>query len=215
MSTRLAVVLCLVFIAFSLAFSLSVYDQLPERMASHWNSEGQVDGYMGRFWGVYLMPAVMIGIFLLFLVIPAIDPLKANISNFRTTFNVFMATMVAFLGYVHLLTVLWNLGRRDFEMGTAILPAIGLVFIIAGVLMRRAKRNYFIGIRTPWTLSSDRVWERTHRVGSVFFVASGLLAMLAVFLPAYGIWLILLPVLGGVIFLVLYSYLLYRNETEA
>ena len=172
MSTRTTIFATIFLIAFSATFSISVFDRLPDQMASHWNTANQVDGYMSRFWGAFLMPFVAIGMLAMFLVIPNIDPLKANIAKFREYFNAFIVLMVAFLVYMHILTILWNLGYDQFNMSTAMLPALGLIFVFAGIMMRQAKRNFFIGIRTPWTLSSDRVWDETHRIGSTLFIAS-------------------------------------------
>jgi uncharacterized membrane protein len=92
---------------------------------------------------------------------------------------------------------------------------LGLIFIFAGFMMRQAKRNFFIGIRTPWTLSSDRVWDETHRLGSILFIASGVLALLGALFPDFAIWFILVPVLGSTLFLLVYSYVLYQRETNA
>lgn len=214
MSTRTTIFATIFLIAFALAFSLSVYDRLPEQMASHWNTANQVDGYISRFWGAFLMPIVAVGMLGLFLVIPSIDPLKANIAKFREHFNAFIMLMVVFLVYMHILTMLWNLGYDRFNMGSAMLPALGLIFIFAGFMIRQAKRNFFIGIRTPWTLSSDRVWDETHRIGSTLFIVSGVLALLGAFFAEYAIWFILIPVLGSTLFLVVYSYVLYQRETK-
>lgn len=214
MSTRNTVYLTIFLIVFAIAFSLSVYGRLPDQMASHWNAANQVDGYISRFWGAFLMPVISMGMLLLFLIIPQIDPLKANIAKFRGYFNAFIALMVGFMVYMHVLTILWNLGYNRFNMGTAMLPALGLIFIFAGIMMRQAKRNFFIGIRTPWTLSSDHVWDETHRLGSILFIASGVLALLGVFFPDYAIWFILVPVLGSTLFLLVYSYILYQRETN-
>ena len=85
MSTRSTVFTTIFLIAFALAFSFSVFDRLPDQMASHWNTANQVDGYMSRFWGAFLMPIVSVGMLALFLVIPNIDPLKANIRSSETT----------------------------------------------------------------------------------------------------------------------------------
>lgn len=215
MSTRITIFATIFLIAFATTFSLSVFDRLPDQMASHWNTENQVDGYISRFWGAYLMPVMSVGILVLFLVIPGIDPLKANIAQFREYYNTFITLIVAFMVYMHILTMLWNLGYDQFNMGTAMLPAMGLLFVFAGIMMRKAKRNFFIGIRTPWTLSSDRVWDETHRLGSTLFIVSGILAFLGAFFEAYAIWLILVPVLGSTIFLLVYSYVLYQRETKA
>jgi len=215
MSTRTTIFVTIFLIAFAATFSVSVFDRLPDQMASHWNTTNQVDGYLSRFWGAFLMPIMSIGILALFLVIPGIDPLKANIAQFREYFNTFITLIVAFMVYMHILTMLWNLGYDQFNMGTAMLPALGLLFVFAGIMMRKAKRNFFIGIRTPWTLSSDRVWDETHRLGSTLFIVSGILAFLGAFFEAYAIWLILVPILGSTIFLLVYSYVLYQRETKA
>lgn len=215
MSTRTTIFATIFLIAFAVAFSISVFDNLPEQMASHWNTANQVDGYMSRFWGAFLTPVIAIAMLLLFLVIPQIDPLKANIAQFREYFNTFITLMVVFLVYIHILTLLWNLGYGKFNMGTAMMPALGLIFIFAGIMMRKAKRNFFIGIRTPWTLSNDRVWDETHRIGSTLFIISGILALLGAFFADYALWLILVPLLGSTIFLLVYSYVLYQRETKA
>ena len=215
MSTRNTIFVTIFLIAFAVAFSLSVYNRLPDQMASHWNTANQVDGYISRFWGAFLMPMISAAILLLFLVIPGIDPLKDNIAQFREYFNAFIALMVVFMVYMHVLTVVWNLGYDQFNMGSAMLPALGLLFVFAGVMMRKAKRNFFIGIRTPWTLSSDRVWDETHRIGSTLFIISGILALLGAFFADYAIWFILVPVLASTVFLLVYSYVLYQRETKS
>jgi uncharacterized membrane protein len=101
-------------------------------------------------------------------------------------------------------------------MSSAMLPAIGLLFIFIGFLMRRAKRNFFIGIRTPWTLSSDSVWNETHRVGAILFMISGALAFVGGFFSGRAaFWLLFVPLIGSTLFLLVYSYLLYQRETRA
>ena len=214
MSTRTTIFVTIFLIAFAVTFSVFVFDRLPDQMASHWNTANQVDGYISRFWGAFLMPVMSIGILVLFLIIPSIDPLKANIAQFREYYNTFITLIVVFMTYMHILTMLWNLGYNQFNMGTAMLPAMGLLFIFAGIMMRKAKRNFFIGIRTPWTLSSDRVWDETHRLGSILFIVSGILALFGAFFEEYAIWFILIPVLGSTLFLLVYSYVLYRQETN-
>jgi len=215
MSTRATVFTTIFLITFAVVFSISVFDKLPEQMASHWNVANQVDDYISRFWGAFLMPIVTLGILALFLVIPNIDPLKVNIAKFREYFNAFITLIILFMVYMHVLTLLWNLGYDQFNMSTAMLPALGLIFIFAGIMMRKAKRNFFIGIRTPWTLSSDTVWEETHRVGATLFIASGIFAMLGIFFTNYAVWLVLIPVLGSTIFLLVYSYILYQREINS
>lgn len=214
MSTRTTLIVTLAMVAIAVAFSAAVYGKLPEQMASHWNINDQVDGTMPRLWGAFLMPLVSLAMLGLFLLIPNIDPLKANIAKFRETFNAFIALIVVFLLYTYFLTILWNLGYQNFRMGQAILPAIGLIFIFAGLMMMKAKRNFFIGIRTPWTLSNDRVWDETHRVGSWLFIVMGVITMLTIFFGEIGIYIMMTALLIAVIVPVVYSYVLYKEETK-
>lgn len=216
MTTRTTIIISLVLIVAATLAGLLLWNQFPEQMASHWDANDQVDGYMSRFWGVFLMPIVTLGMLALFLVIPGIDPLKANIAQFRETFNLFITFIVGFMLYVHALTLLWNLGYTSLGIGQSMLPAMGLLFILIGSLLRKAKRNFFIGIRTPWTLSSDTVWDKTHQLGAVLFTASGVLAVIGGFIGGVtAFWMLFIPLIGSALFLVMYSYVLYRDETRA
>ena len=216
MTTRTTIIISLVLIVAATLAGLLLWNQFPEQMASHWDANDQVDGYMSRFWGVFLMPIVTLGMLALFLVVPGIDPLKANIAQFRETFNLFITFIVGFMLYVHALTLLWNMGYTSLGIGQSMLPAMGLLFILIGSLLRKAKRNFFIGIRTPWTLSSDTVWGKTHQLGAVLFTASGVLAVIGGFIGGVtAFWMLFIPLIGSTLFLVMYSYVLYRDETRA
>lgn len=216
MTTKLTTIIVLALIVGAILAGALLWNQLPDPMASHWNASDQVDGYMSKFWGVFMMPLFLLGLFLIFLVIPIIDPLKANIAKFRDTFNLFITFITGFMVYVHALTLLWNLGYTDLGIGKAMLPAIGLLFIVIGSMLRKAKRNWFIGIRTPWTLSSDSVWEEVHRVGGILFMISGALAVIGGFFGGmFAFWSIMIPTFGTAIFLVVYSFVLYQRETKA
>lgn len=215
MTTKITTTLVLILIAIGLIAGILLWNQLPESMASHWDVNNQVNGTMSRFWGVFLMPFITIGMFLLFLLIPGIDPLKANIAEFRESFNVFILLIVAFMLYIHGLTLAWNLGYQGFKMSSAMLPFLGVLFIAIGFMLRKAKRNFFIGIRTPWTLSSDTVWDKTHQLGATLFMISGSLAIIGSFFSGEAaFWLTLTPLFASTIFLVIYSYVIYRNETQ-
>jgi len=216
MTTKLTTIVVLVIIVGITIAGAVLWNQLPGQMASHWNENDQVDGYMSKFWGVYMMPLITLGLFLIFLLIPNIDPLKANIAQFRGTFNLFITVIIAFMAYVHVLTLRWNLGYTDLGIGKAMLPAMGLLFILIGSMIRKAKRNWFIGIRTPWTLSSDSVWDEIHRLGGILFIVSGVIAMIGGFFGGMvAFWSIMIPIFGTSIFLVIYSYVLYQREAKA
>lgn len=216
MSTKTTSILVIALVAIAVIAGVILWNKLPDQMASHWNVNDQADDYMPKFWGVFLMPIISLGMLALFLVIPNIDPLKANIAEFRNIFNLFILLIVVFMLYVHGLTLAWNMGNQSFKMSAAMLPFLGVLFIFIGYMLRQAKRNFFIGIRTPWTLSSDTVWNKTHQLGSVLFMVSGAFAFIGSFLGGMlAFWLLFVPLMGSVVFLILYSYILYRNETRA
>src|SRR5512133_225335 len=104
MSTRTTTIIVLLMLAAAVLAGLLLWNRLPDQMASHWNINDQVDGYMPKFWGVFLLPLITLGMLALFLVIPSIDPLRANIAQFREVFNLFIVLIVAFMIYIHGLT---------------------------------------------------------------------------------------------------------------
>ena len=216
MTTKTTSIIALTMISLALLAGAALWNQLPDPMASHWNASGEVDGYMSKFWGVFLLPLITLGMFVLFMIVPNIDPLKANIAQFRETFNLFIVLIIAFMLYIYGLTLAWSLGYQDFNMSTAMLPFMGVLFIAIGFMLRKAKRNFFIGIRTPWTLSSDFVWDKTHQLGSILFMASGAFTIIGgLFGGMTAFWLMFVPLIGSSLFLVIYSYVLYRNETKS
>jgi len=216
MSTRTTTIIVLLMIVAATVGGLLLWNRLPDAMASHWGPNDEVNGYMSKFWGVFLMPLITLGLFGLFLVIPSIDPLKANIAQFRDVFNLFITLIVSFMIYIYFLTLRWNLGYPDFGMSKAMLPAMGILFFFIGYMLRKSKRNFFIGIRTPWTLSSDKVWDETHRLGSVLFMASGVLAFIGSFFGGMlAFWFLFIPVIGSTLITLVYSYVLYQREMKA
>lgn len=201
-------------IILSFIIGIYFYPQMPSRVASHWNIKGEVDDYMPKFWGLFLMPIFSIGLLLLLIFIPKLDPLKENIEKFRRYFDSFMVLMTVFLFYIYLLTIAWNVGLR-FDMGSAIIPAMGLLFYYIGDFFANTKRNWFIGIKTPWTLSSDKVWEETHRVGGKLFKLAGIITILGLFFPRYLLWFVLIPIISFSVFTFFYSYFVYQKELES
>lgn len=201
-----------------LAFSLSIYfyPQMPEEMASHWNARGEVNGYMPKFWGSFLMPLMTLGMVGLFLVLPKIDPLKKNYSLFKNYYNGLVLVFIVFFFYIHAISIVANLGFA-FNMSYLILPPMALLFLFIGYILPRCKRNWFVGIKTPWTLSSDNIWNKTHKLGGKLFMIYGafILAMMLFYdtVVEYFAWIIIGPVLTLSAFLFIYSYYEYWKET--
>jgi uncharacterized membrane protein len=210
MSTKTSLTISFILIAVAAAAGLILSSQLPDPMPSHWNAAGEVDGYMSKFWGVWLMPLMTLGITLLLAAVPAIDPLKANIEKFRGLYNVFIIGFVAYMLYVYALTLAASLGYQ-FNMTYMLLPVVGLLFIGISFLIEKAKRNFFIGIRTPWTLSSDEVWEKTHKLGAQTFRIGGVFTIVSAFLGENGFWLMMVGILFAALVPVVYSYFMFAK----
>jgi len=132
MSTKNTTIFVIVLLALATLVSLLFWNQLPDPMASHWGVNDQVNGTTSKFWGAFLMPIMSAAMFLLFLVIPSIDPLKANIAKFSGNLQRFIVLIMVFMVYIHGLTLAWNLGYTGFRMSAAMLPAMGLLFIFLG-----------------------------------------------------------------------------------
>lgn len=213
MSTKTSLTISFLLIAVSAIAGLSLSAQLPDPMPSHWNAAGEVDGYMSKFWGVWMMPLMTLGITLLLAAIPAIDPLKANIEKFRGMYNAFIIGFVAYMLYVYGLTLAAALGYQ-FNMTYMLLPVVGLLFIGISFLIEKTKRNFFIGIRTPWTLVSDSVWEKTHKLGAQTFRIGGALVIVSAFFGENGLWLLMAALLFAALVPVVYSYFAWRRENS-
>ena len=203
------VMLGIVIISFIIAWY--VWPLMPDAMPSHWNAAGEVDGYLPKLWGLMLFPFISLALLLLFAAIPRIDPLKNNLEKSRGRFDTFVVIIMAFLLYIYLLTLAWALGL-ELNIIQMMAPALGIVFFYAGVLMRGLKKNWFVGIRTPWTMSSDKVWRKTHDRGAKLFMASGIIAVFGAVLQDYAIWLIIAPVMASSVYAIAYSYLEFRKE---
>jgi len=213
MNMRKSEIIIIGIVLISFAIGIYVFPEMPQKMASHWNSQGEVNGYMSKFWGIFLMPIISVGLFLLFVIIPRIDPYKSNIEKFRKYYDNFILLIIVFLFYIYLLTIFWNMNYR-FNMITVLSPAFAILFYYSGVLIENAKMNYFIGIRTPWTLSSEKVWDKTHKIGGKLFKIAGIIAILGILFQSYAIFFILVPMLLSAIYSVIFSYIEYQKEIK-
>lgn len=205
------IILTLILIAFT--SSIFFYQQMPDQIAAHWNAKGEVDGYMSKLWGLFLMPMMLTGIAILFMLIPKIDPLKANIEKFRKEYNHFIIIIFIFMLLVHLHIILWNIG---IEISTnLIIPIIsGFLFYQVGILCEKAKKNWFIGIRTPWTLSNEKVWDKTNKLAGKLFRIAGVIVLTGTIFQKYMIYLLIIPVIFVALYTMIYSYVIYQKEEK-
>jgi uncharacterized membrane protein len=185
-------------------------NQMGANLATHWNAAGEADGYGSTFMGLYFLPILTIVLTAFILAVPGIDPLKANIETFRSDYHLFVLAFAGFMYYVYSLTLIWNLGVH-FSMNALLTPAFGLFFILTGRMMMKAKRNFFIGIRTPWTLANDEVWRKTHQMGGKLFIISGILTAATVLYPPAAMYVLLITSLLSALIAYIYSYLEFRK----
>ena len=195
------------------AVSAFFYPQLPDKLASHWNAAGQADGYSSKFWGLFLLPIISVAFTVLLVIIPRLDPLKANVEKFKGYYYGFIIVFLLFFLYLHVLTIVFNLGYT-LNMTLFLIPAFAVMFYFMGMMISKAKRNYFIGIRTPWTLASDTVWDKTHALGGKLFKIAALISLIGMLFGDLAIWFMLAPVMLASIVTIVYSYVVFRKEAK-
>lgn len=211
MNPRFVGTLLLILVLACFATGVIVYPHLPALLVSHWDAAGQANGTMGKFWGTFLLPLIMLAFVGLWALLPRIDPIAPGFQGFRPVYDFFFFLIAAFLAYVYALTLGANLGWQS-AMPRMLLPALAVFIFILGALLPYVKRNWFVGIRTPWTISSDIVWEKTHKLGSRLFEVAGLCILVAAFVPrTAALWLIIAPLVTATLISVIYSYVLYKN----
>lgn len=195
----------------ALVLGIFVYPMLPDMIATHWNLAGVADGFMSKFWALFLMPFILFTVFLIWAVIPHLEPMKKNLAAFQEAYNGFFLVLSVFLFYIYMLTLGANLGG-EFNFVQALAPAFTLLFLAVGVLMEHTKRNFFVGIRTPWTLSSDKVWKKTHQLAAPLFYFTAASTFVGLVYPDYFFAYMFFPLFGTIVITVLYSFVEYRHE---
>ena len=198
--------------ALAVAVSLWAYPQLPPTVATHWNVRGDADGFSSRLVAVSIMPLVILGMTGLFNVLPMLDPRRANYSKFIGTYWLIANAVILFILIGHGMIVATGLGY-PVKIGRTMPIGVGLLFIVLGNYLTRVEPNWFIGIRTPWTLSSDTVWRKTHRTGGWLMVLGGAaIAACAFFPPAAFLPLFIAAVLLMAVIPIVQSYILWKRE---
>ncbi len=199
-------------IAAGFIVSIAFYPKLPDRMASHWNAQGQVDDSMSRPVGAFFAPCIMVFLAASFMLIVKIDPLKANIARFMNYYEGFILFMMAFLLIIHIWMLLWNVGIETSP--NLIMPVLmGALFFFIGVISEKVEPNWFIGIRTPWTLSNDLVWKKTHEFSAVLLKIAGIVMLAGILFGQWAILFIIIPVIPAVLIPCVYSYVIYKKVT--
>lgn len=198
-----------------------LWDRLPERVPIHWNIHGQVDGYAGRPFGALFVPCMNVLVVLLIVFVSKIDPrMRRQSEEARaTSLRVLKAVRLAFSLFLTVLsvTMLCIAIGIPLDIGRIIAGGLAFLFLILGNLMGKIRPNYFVGVRTPWTLESPEVWQKTHRLAGRVMVAGALLLLVgALVLPGKATFFVLLPTVILMAFVpIIYSYIAYKKQQPA
>lgn len=202
----------LLIILASVILSITVFNRLPETMAIHWGTTGEPDGFGSRVFGAFFLPGLMLFVWGLLTLLPNIDPRRANIEKFRESYDLLIIAVITVLAVLHV-GVLGSALGWPVSVGRLAPISIGLLFVVLGNLLPRFRSNFFFGIRTPWTLSSENVWMKTHRLGGYVMVGIGLLMILAgVLNSAMAFYVAIGGGLAMVLTVLVYSWWLWKLE---
>jgi len=180
------------------------------QVPTHWNSQGQIDGWSSKTFAALFFPLLTIAIYLLMLFLPKIDPLKENYQYFEKQYYFIRLILVLFLAGIYIFAFFSAMGYR-FNIMYFMVPFLSALFVVLGIFLPKIKKNYFVGIRTPWTLQSDEVWIKTHKFAGKTMVAGGILGIFTVFLGNSAFWVFIIVMIIAALLPVIYSYFIYRR----
>jgi uncharacterized membrane protein len=208
--------LILVIIAMQILISICAFPFLPALVPTHWNAAGQVTSYASKWVNTLLFPLLSIGVFLLMRGLMVLGP---HLGRRNTTeINTRLATIILVAVFLFELILQLCITAISLGMQIDLLLVVNLalcvLFIVIGNFLGKVRRNFWLGIRTPWTLTSELVWERTHRVGGWLFVACGLIDIPLSFVPSLRLWSFVVLIILISIFLYVYSYVCYQQNSS-
>ena len=193
--------------------TIFVFSGLPEQIPMHWNIHGEINAWYPKFPWAFMIPVVGIVITLLATLLPKIDPKKENYDRFKKPYLIIRLMLVAFFAIIQMVIISTSMGATFVKVDTIVKFLIGILFIVLGNLMPKFKQNYFLGIKTPWTLANEVVWAKTHRHGGFVWFIAGLIMSVLAFLPGFGSAVIYFAViLFASLEPIFYSWLLYQRQ---
>jgi len=211
--TRVYWIIAFLLVAIAAGAAAWVYSSLPDQIPIHWNFRGEVDGYGGK-WTLFLFPVMMAGMLVLFYFLPALSPKHFEVDTFRSTYLYIMVLCTGFFAYSHgvILYVTHQTVAKEatFDIGRAFIAGLFLFLGLMGNVIGKVRKNFYIGVRVPWTLASDRVWNDTHRLAAWVWVVAGVIGFVMIVLGA--------PILAAFAVLivsafipVIYSFVHYKS----
>jgi uncharacterized membrane protein len=223
MTHRLSFSLSVIATAVVFAASLLIYVNrdrwLPAQVPTHWNAANQVDATTPRdaiLPVLLLMPGLMAGWTLLALALPWLSPKPFSVDTFRGTYDYIMLLATLLFGWIHVSLLVGFVWPAPAVFIRMLLGGVFLFLALLGIVMGRVRRNFWIGVRTPWTLANETVWDETHRLAAWTITAAGLIACgAALIYPLAGLFVGLPVILAGGLTPVIYSAVLYKRLEKA
>ncbi|HUK31717.1 MAG TPA: SdpI family protein [Candidatus Acidoferrum sp.] len=198
-----------VILAAMLVATAIVYPRAPQLVPTHWNIQGVVDGYSNKWTLFVTTPAGILAIMGLFAALPWLSPKRFEVDTFRSTYLYIMIVIVGMMAYFHAL-LLWAAIKGPMDMNRSITAGVCLLLALLGNVLGKVRRNFYIGIRTPWTLANETVWNATHRLGGKMFFVCGVIGfVLALFRAPF--WSVMAILAAGALVPVVYSLVLYKQ----
>ncbi len=201
--------IALALIAAAAIATSAAYSHLPAEVPTHWGIDGQVNGYSVK-WALFLIgPGMMAFVTLIVFAMPWLSPQHFEVESFRPTYLYIMVLIVSTLAYLYGI-VLWSALGHTINVGRAVNGGVCLLFALLGNVLGKVRRNFYIGVRTPWALANERVWNATHRLAAKTFVVAGVLGLTFTLL-GYAFWPVLVAIAGGALMPVFYSLTIYKQ----
>ncbi|MBN2086916.1 SdpI family protein [Candidatus Peregrinibacteria bacterium] len=204
---RLSIVLAMIIA------TLFLYPKLPDIIPTHWNFQGQPDDWGAKTWAAWLIPGISLLMIILFPILAKIDPRHKNYKKFWGVWEIIQTIIIAFFGFIYFIQYYMTLYPENQNlMQPIMLSAVGLLFIVLGNYMGKIRQNYFVGIKTPWTLNDKEVWQKTHRVGGWAFVIAGILYLFEAWTGLFIGPVFIITITGVVVVPIVYSYVISKKN---
>jgi uncharacterized membrane protein len=195
------------------AIAIYAYPLLPDKVPSHWNMAGEIDGWASRNGHIFGIGGLVVGMYLLFLFLPHFEPRREHFLQSLGFYQMIRNFMMAFFALLFGVTTYIGLTGTMLAMDKIIPVAVGVLFILIGNYLPQIKSNFFMGIRTPWALDSEENWRKTHHLGAYTFVVGGLLFLVSPFIPTpLNFYLPIAGILFAGFFPMLMSYIWFKQS---
>lgn len=202
----------IIIVALMFAAGVVLYPFLPDSIPTHWGFEGEPNAWSPKVWGAWIIPLLSLVFLILFPLLPKLDPKRENYEQFKKPWGVIQTSFVGLFAYMYGVTMYVTFHPEyNTSVGRAVVFGIGVLFVILGNVMGKVRQNYFVGLKTPWTLNDPEVWQKSQRFSGWMFVLAGL-----TFILEGVVWFAILPVFIAMMFAVVilpiaYSFLLSRK----